>query len=211
VLSAFEKRIDEWYLAPVRILRKQSGGHGAFAAMSICCLLIDCLCQFDAGKVTSNRTLFIDFICKRLPHYDKPISPSITFPKIDSGKCCYDTYASGTIKTQPIDSIAKALYFIYRCGILHSAHAPLCGAIQGLKKHRFSIRKSSLAKYSGIGIKGTACPVVVIDPWKLFVDIEKAFKNYLARLKSASPTDTERLNFNEKFADAFGIDVSAAT
>jgi hypothetical protein len=211
VLKAFEKRIDEWYLAPVRHLKKQPGGHGAFAAMSICCLLIDCLCQFDAGKVTSNNTQFINFICNRLPHYDKPISPGIIYPKPDSRTLNYKTNASGTIKTQTIDSIAKALYFIYRCGILHSAHAPLCGAIQGLKKHRFSIRKSSLAKYSGIGIKGTACPVVVIDPWKLFDDIEKVFKKYLARLKSASPTDTERLNFNEKFADAFGIDVSAAT
>lgn len=164
VVDAFEKRIDEWYLAPVRVLRQQPGQHGAFAAMSISCLLIDCLCQFDSGKVTSNRMLFTKFIEKRLAHYKCSISPAIEFPKIDSRNCVYETDSSGAIKTRKLKTIAEVLYYVYRCGILHSAHAPLCGVISGLPTRRFSVRKKSLAKYSAIGTSGGDCPVVVIDP-----------------------------------------------
>lgn len=210
VVDAFESRIDQWYLAPVRLLRQQTGQHGAFAAMSICCLLIDCLCQFEFGKVTSNQTLFKKFIDKRLPHYKRTISPSIVFPKVDSQNCVYETDAAGAIKTRNLKSIADVLYSVYRCGILHSAHAPLCGVISGLKTRRFSVRKKSLAKYSAIGTPGGDCPVVVIDPWKLFDEIEAVFKTYLAMLRMATPAQKVRVHFNTKFEDCFGINIAGA-
>lgn len=210
IIAAFEKRIDQWYIEPVRLLRQTPGQHGAFAAMSVCCLLIDCLCQFDSGKVTSNRTLFTGFVEKRLPHYKRSITPAIDFPKVDSQNCRYETDAAGAIKTRKLKTIADVLYYVYRCGILHSAHAPLCGVISGLPTRRFSVRKRSLAKYSAIGTPGGDCPVVVFDPWKLFDDIEMAFKDYLEKLRKASPTQKIRLYFNDKFADCFGIDISGA-
>ena len=116
----------------------------------------------------------------------------------------------GAIKTRKLKTIADVLYYVYRCGILHSAHAPLCGVISGLPTRRFSVRKRSLAKYSAIGTPGGDCPVVVFDPWKLFDDIEMAFKDYLEKLRKASPTQKIRLYFNDKFADCFGIDISGA-
>ena len=210
VLEAFEKRIDQWYMEPIRLLRSQPGQHGAFAAMSICCLLIDCLCQFEAGKVVANRTLYKKYIQKRLPHYDRPIDPPIVFPKIDSRACDYQRNASGDIRTQNIQNVSEALYSVFRCGILHSAHAPLCGVISGHNTRRFSVGKKSLAKYGEIGTEGEPCPVVVIDPWKLFDEIERAFQDHLARIRSAKPTAAVRKRFNTKFADCFGIDVSSA-
>ncbi|MBX3412593.1 MAG: hypothetical protein KF708_07890 [Pirellulales bacterium] len=210
ILNAFEKRIDQWYLAPVRLLRQQPGQHGAFAAMSISCLLVDCLCQFHAGKVTSNRTLFTKFVEKQLPNYKRPISPPIEFPKVDSHNCTYELDAAGAIKTRRLSSVADALYYIYRCGLLHSAHAPLCGVISGLSTRRFSIRKKSLAKYGSIGTAGGDCPVIVIEPWKLFDDVETFFKRYLGKLKTASPTDAIRRHFNAKFEDCFGVSIASA-
>lgn len=211
VVDAFEKRIDEWYLEPVRLLRSQPGQHGAFAGMSICCLLIDCVCQFDAGKVVSNRTLFRTFIRKRLPRYARPINPPIEFPKVDTQNCEYKKTATGAIRTDQLGDIADVLYSVFRCGILHSAHAPLCGVISGLTTRRFSVRRKSLAKYGAIGTRGSDCPVIVIDPWKLFDEIEVMFRKYLGRLRAASSTSTARRHFNVKFADSFGIDVSGAT
>jgi hypothetical protein len=210
VLDAFEKRIDQWYLEPVRLLRAQPGQHGAFAAMSICCLLVDCLCQFDSGKVVSNRTLFRNYIRKRLPHYRRSINPPIVFPDVDTINAAYKTTSAGAIRTKQLGDIADVLYFVFRCGILHSAHAPLCGVISGLKTRRFSVRRKSLTKYSGIGIHGADCPSVVIDPWKLFDEIETAFRTYLAALRGATPSDTVRLHFNTKFEDSFGISITAA-
>jgi hypothetical protein len=129
---------------------------------------------------------------------------------VDSQKCAYETDASGAIKTRKINSIADAMYYVYRCGILHSAHAPLCGVISGLATRRFSIRKRSLAKYSAIGTPGGDCPVVLIDPWRLFDEIEAAFKNYLTRLRAASASQEVRLHFNTKFEDCFGISIVGA-
>jgi|GEM_PF-1875028 len=211
VLSAFERRIDQWYLAPVRLLRDQLGQHGAFAALSICCLLIDCLCQFEAGKVTSNRDLFIKFIKKRLPHYRRTVNPPIEFPKVDTRNCVYETDAmTGAIRTRQLKNIADVLYYVYRNGILHSAHAPLCGVISGIKNRRFAVTKKSLATYRDIGPRGAPCPVVVIDPWKLFSEIERVFQRYLARLKASKETARFRRRFNTKFSDSFGMNITAA-
>ena len=211
VLSAFERRLDQWYLAPVRLLRDQPGQHGAFAGLSICCLLIDCLCQFEAGKVTSNRGLFIKFIKKRMPHYKRALNPPIEFPRVNTQDCMYETDATtGAIRTRQLKDIADVLYYVYRNGILHSAHAPLCGVISGIKNRRFAVRKKSLATYVDIGSRGAPCPVVVIDPWKLFSEVEGVFQRYLVRLKAATPTAGIRRRFNAKFSDSFGINISSA-
>lgn len=210
VLQAFEKRIGQWYIEPIRLLENQPGQHGAFAAMALCCLLIDCLCQFEKGKVVSNRSLFISFIRRRLPHYNTVISPAICFPKVDNHACTYKFNARGQVQTQQIANVSDAIYYIYRCGILHSAHAPLCGVISGLNVRRFSIRPNSLTTYKSIGMSGSPCPTIVIDPWKLFADVENEFQNYLYRITTSGPSTSLRRRFNLKFADAFGIDVSGA-
>ena len=179
ILDAFEKRIDQWYLEPVRVLQNQPGQHGAFAALALNCLMIDCMCQFEGGKVVSNRTLYTDFIRRRLPHYGRTFSPMIVFPEPDSINLRYKTTATGALKTRQLASIADVLYYVFRCGILHSAHAPIVGVISGLNRRRYSVRKKSLAKYGAIGTSGGDCPVVVLDPWKLFTDIQTALASYL--------------------------------
>lgn len=210
IINAFEQRIDQWYLRPVRVLKDHSDGHGGFAALAICCLTIDCMCQFEGGKVVSNRSLFTNFVHRRLPHYGRLLAIPITFPKIDSHNLCYDLNVHGAIKTRQLGSIADVLYYVFRCGILHSAHAPLIGVICGLKTRRYSVRKKSLAKYQAIGTAGADCPVVVIDPWKLFSDIEASFQDYLARLREASAASPIRRRFNVKFEDSFGVSIAGA-
>lgn len=207
VLDAFRKRIDQWYMQPVRLLRAQEGQHGAFAALGITCLLIDALCQYDNGKPTSNRGLFIKYVKDRLPQYVRAISPPIRLPKVDSQSCEYDRTSTGTLRTRDIKCVSEALYSIFRCGILHEAHVPLCGVISGLKTKRFSVRPRTLANYTD---NGASCPVILIDPWKLFDDVSASFDDLLTRVSAAAPTATARKNFNTKFQSAFGIDISSA-
>jgi len=208
ILTAFSQRICQWYLDPIRLHRDQPGQHGAFAALGVTCLLIDALCQYDSGKVTSNRKLFIDYIEDRLPHYKRAISPPIRVPRVDSQNCVYETVAAtGAIRTRDVKSVAEGIYYIFRNGILHEAHAPLCGVITGLKRRRFSIRRSSLATYADTGLP---CPVLVIDPWRLFADVERSFEELLNRVRAAGPSGAARLHFNVKFKSAFGIDISTA-
>lgn len=207
VLDAFRARIDQWYMDPIRLLRSQKGQHGAFAALGITCLLIDALCQYDNGKPTSNRTLFLKYVRDRLPKYVRKINPPIRLPKVNSQWCEYETTSAGKLITRNIGCVSEALYSVFRCGILHEAHVPICGVISGLKVRRFSIRSSSLATYSD---NGSACPVVLIDPWKLFDDVEASFYDLLQRVESAAPQAPVRTRFNRKFQSAFGIDISMA-
>lgn len=207
VLSAFGRRIDQWYLEPVRLLRAQEGQHGAFAALGTICLLIDSLCQYDNGKPTSNRSLFIKYVRDRLPRYVREIRPAIRLPKVNSQTCEYETTGTGALVTRNIGCVSEALYSVFRCGILHEAHVPVCGVISGLKTRRFSIRPSSLATYSDTG---AACPVVLIDPWKLFDDVEASLRGLVQRVALAPPSAASRTHFNRKFQSAFGIDISAA-
>jgi hypothetical protein len=186
--DAFQKRTDQWYLRPVQVLQEHSEGHGGFAALAMCCIMIDCMCQFEGGKVISNRSPFTDFVESKLPRYKRSLNPAITFPRTNTQNQCYDVSATGVIRTRQLRSIADVLYYVFRCGILHSAHAPLVGVISGLQTKRFSVRKRSLAQYGTIGTSGSDCPVVVIDPWKLFADIKGAFESYLHRLRKSRPT-----------------------
>jgi hypothetical protein len=197
VVDAFEKRMNDWYLEPIRSLRAASG-HYAFAVMALNCLLIDTLSQFESGSTESSAGAFKKYIHKRLKKFAGPVKYKIDYQRMDHGK----------LKTKQFSDIAEVLYTGFRCGILHQAHVPLYGSIRPAN-HRVSQRKSGLAVYAQ---SKTPCPSVIVNPWKLFEDLEHAFQRYVDELKDpATKHDQLRDNFKKKFNDSFGVDISKST
>jgi hypothetical protein len=224
-VDAFERRIRGWYIEPIEILLerrnkawvkrfvrwltgRQDGGHYSFTVMVMACMLIDTLSQFVRGKPEGTSGDFKSFVKQHLPSYSgslstaidgyrPPRNPSSTIPR-------YDLLAD----------IPAVLYQGFRCGILHQAHAPLyCGIVPGNNPPKVELTNHATYAAGAVNsVVGTDCPVVVICPEHLFDEIMMFFGGYLRDLKDRSTThDQLRACFKMKFADSFGIDLTAST
>lgn len=194
IIDAFRQRIHDWYLDPATELAKNI--HFAFSVMALNCLLIDTLSQFVSGKNSSKIPEFTDFIRKRLPEvYSSRLQPSIRH---------YD----GKHKERELADVADALYYGFRCGILHQAHVLPYGGVVPRASEPVHIEASGLLRYKDSGLD---CPVVIVDPLTLLDDLSKSFEVYLDELKDRDPkNDSLRARFKDKFSSSFGIDVSSA-
>jgi hypothetical protein len=111
-------------------------------------------------------------------------------------------------------AFAEVLWNGFRCGILQQAHAPLyCGIVPG--KSPPVVEATNHARYAAgatTSLAGRDCPVVVICPEHLFDEVMAFFTGYLRDLKDKSTQhDPLRTSFKAKFADSFGIDLTAST
>lgn len=156
IVAEWEGRIREWYLQPARALQGASG-HFAFPVMALACMLVDTLSQFYTGAQRSHRTIFLDFVQQRLPRLDNPVSPPIQRPP--------------GLQPPQITNTAEALYYGFRCGILHEAHVTPYGAILGLNQI-VQVEPAGFTTYAD----GTDCPTIIFDPHRTIDALELFFQ-----------------------------------
>jgi hypothetical protein len=201
VIEAFEERINDWYLEPVRGMKSVSG-HFAFAAMAVNCLLIDMLSQFAKGLPESDGAEFKLYLknTPQLAKYAVGLAQPIDYQKYDR--------RTRTWVVKKLKTVADVLWVSFRCGILHQAHAPLyCRVDPGGPP--VVGEASGRATYAATK---TDCPCVTINPWILFADLETAFRQYVADLKNRDARyDPLRTGFKDKCTDSFGIDIRPLT
>lgn len=189
VVTAFEARINNWYLEPATELANATG-HFAFSIMAINCLLIDTFSQFAAGQLGSSAGTFKSFISNNLPNFSADLTDTIS----------HDDHNRQTT----LATVADVVYHAFRCGILHQAHIPLYGGIDP-GGAPFQEAASGLTTYS---VDGSACPTVSINPLLLLDDLKTYFAGYIHNLKNNDTQfDTLRTNFKVKFTDSFGVSV----
>ncbi|MDA0832903.1 MAG: hypothetical protein O2931_01680 [Planctomycetota bacterium] len=189
VVTAFEERINNWYLEPATELANATG-HYAFSIMAINCLLIDTFSQFAAGQLSSSASTFKSFVSKNLPNFNATLTATIS----------HDDHS----RKITLSTVADVVYHGFRCGILHQAHIPLYGGIVP-GGAPFNEMASGQTIYSA---DGSACPTVSINPLQMLDDLKTYFADYICNLKNTAPQfDTLRNNFRLKFTDSFGISV----
>ncbi len=189
VVDAFDARINEWYLRPIETLLKASV-HFGFPVVGLTCLLVDTLSQYFYGKLESSATTFKDFVRANLPSFATPLPQAISVPQI-----------LGVDKT--IVDFAEALYYGFRCGILHEANVTQYGMIVGQDTAIKSV-PSGYTKY----VDTRDCPSIILDPRCFVTEVDFFYMDYITNLKDSSAQfDTLRSNFREKFAWNFGIDI----
>lgn len=221
VVDAFEERMAGWYLDPVRYLRRrkrnpyystriakffrwEDPGHFAFDVMAVDCLLIDALSQYVTGKLSASRGIFIDFITDHMPQFSGTLD---SFLGTTGNEISHFDHGQNTT-AKKLTKVAEVIYYGFRCGIVHQAHAPLyCSIDPG--GARVQVLASSKAEYgpsAAPSLPGQPCPSVVINPWLLFDDLEQFFQMYLAKLKQRDHQFVG--HFKTKFSDSFGIDIT---
>ena len=191
IVSEFDGRIREWYLNPGKTLACISG-HYAFSVMALACMLADTLSQFYTGAPQSARGTFIDFVRQQFPEFAQPLPAAINRPPGSN--------------PATITDYAQALYFGFRCGILHEAHVTPYGAIAS-QAAMLEFHAAGATRYQS----GADCPTVSIDP-KRFLDALEAFLvTYVSQLINPDAAhDPLRTAFKAKFHFSFGIDITNA-
>lgn len=192
IVSAFEERITQWYIVPGDILMAgPDGWHRSFSLAAIDCMLIDTLSQFEKGSARSSRGKFIDYVERKVRVFQTQIVPPIRCPAPDPD----------------IATFGQALYFGFRCSILHEAHiAPYC---QILPEPNIARQQASgITTYSD---GTTPCSSVILDPQKLFEAMKLVFADYIRDLLDPAGTfNILRTNFKKKFKASFGKNIDSA-
>lgn len=224
VVAYFDTRIKDWYIDPIDVLLESNlpkwrkrivrwltgrahGGHYSFSVAAATCMLIDTLSQFIDGRPEGTPNVFKTFVRNNLPSYSIAVTPPIDGYRPPTGSATNPRHSQ-------LNDVADVLYNGIRCGILHQAHSPLyCGIVPGNSPPR--IEASGSTKYAAGATNSTVggdCPVVVIQPEHLFREVMTFYTDYLKNLCDPDPQyNTIRDHFKAKFADSFGIDISAAT
>jgi len=185
IVTAFQSRVDEWYIQPMRVLTRASHNYN-FAIMALNCLLIDMLSQYHYGKLKSHRETFKMFTREAFPEFRQKLPTPIRINK----DFLYDA--------------ADVLYIGYRCGILHEAHIALYGGIAGTNGKILEIHTSGHVTYDD----GTDCPSLIIEPYKLTTAIEQFFSEYIKQLlDNTQKYALVKDNFRKKFTSSFGIKI----
>jgi hypothetical protein len=161
--------------------------------MALNCIFLDAFSQFVKGTGKAN---FKAFVGERIPVFQANMP--ITIQHVDS-------------QYQPpgltLTTYADALYHAFRCGILHEAHVAAYGMVRGGPNVVDQI-STGFTSYAA----GGDCPTVVIDPWKLLVEVKKAVAWYITSLKDPNPANNAlRQSFKQRFTDRFGVDITTAT
>jgi hypothetical protein len=191
IVSEFDDRIRQWYLNPAKCLQSISGDY-AFPVMALACMLTDTLSQFYSGQPQSRRSTFIAFVRQQFPEFTQALTPPIDRPPGSN--------------PATISDYAEALYFGFRCGILHEAHVTPYGAISG-QGTLLDLHPAGVTRYQD----GAHCPTITIDPKRFLDALEAFFVAYVSQLLNPdSAHDPLRTAFKTKFGLSFGIDITNA-
>lgn len=181
VVRSFDERLNKWYLDVAGNLPSDSG----FAKVALCCLIIDTLSQYRYGLTRSAGRDFRKFIRYYIPELRGPLQTTIRVP------------GSGANYTEK----EEVLWSAFRCGILHEAHVPLFGGIDGGKSAAFTEEApGTSANFDD----GTPCPTYVLDPGKLLQVVKVATATYIEELLAIPPNREVRQKFAHKVKRSFG-------
>lgn len=187
VFREFKVKLDDWYVQPARALTRKE--HAAFAVLALTCGLIDTLSQFEVGVARGNRHTFRDWLRKHFTNCARPFSTPIK--------------ENATASSNAAEDYADAVYFAFRCGILHQSHSAVYSGIVG-QKRTFSYHRRGLTTYGD----GSPCPTVIIDPARLLKRVLVVYKAYFKNLLDPSPSHAPlRQKFKAKFLADYGIDI----
>lgn len=189
-IEAFKNSLFDWYVRPCEELAKEN--HNGFAIMLLSCTLVDALSQYAAGEENASRTTFIAFVKDRFPDFANELPTQVR--------------AWDGNKQISIITYSEALYYGFRCGIVHEAHVKLYTGIAS-QNDVVNCEPSELTKYDD----GSNCPTVIIDPNRFFAQLNDVFEAYFAELlRSDKNGDDLRRKFAIRFKISYGIDLSTA-
>jgi hypothetical protein len=188
VVDAFQRQLEYWYILPGLELKKH--GYFGFPIAALACLLVDCLSQFEAGIQEGTSNDFKTFLRTHWPRLGHRFPVPIK--------------ASHAGRWFDVRDGADAIYHGVRCGILHEAHVKLYTGLMG---------QGEIAKYHSSGLatysNGANCPVVSVDPDRLFDAIHDRFTAYTSELKKRDQRYNDlRQRFKTKFESSYGVTIS---
>jgi hypothetical protein len=187
VYRELQLKLDDWYVRPAKALTRVP--HAAFSVLALTCGLIDTLSQFEAGVARGTRTIFRNWVRKHFKNCARPFGVPIK-----------ESATSASIAAR---DYADALYFAFRCGVLHQSHSAVYSGIVG-QKRTFSYHRRGLTTYGD----NTPCPTVIIDPARLLKRVLAVYRKYFKKLLDSSPAHASlRQNFKAKFFAGYGIDI----
>ena len=194
-VEGFKNQLLNFYITPTK--RLLDWDDGLFMAVALTCVLVDTLAQYEKGSPHSNKKEFLEWLRTHISGCANPLPVPIRIPKGEIG------------------DYAEAVYFAYRCGLLHEAHphmyCGIAGQYRAIKEQEtiFTFHAHGLTRYGD----GTDCPTVVIDPTRFLRAVLERFNTYFAILVSDSPTHEEmhlRSKFDQKFFWSHGIRIGEA-
>jgi hypothetical protein len=188
VIRRFKQQLHWWYISPLRYLKRRKS-HSGFTVVALGCVLIDTLSQYCAGIEQSSGDKFREFVRAKLPSSGGPFSTPIRTWNL------HGTEVSAK-------DFADVLWFGYRCGILHEAHAPLYGRLWGVKG-LFEYVASGYTVYADTGLP---CPTLNLNPGVFADEVIATFNAYIREIKNPANVAL-RANFKRKFIVSYGIDI----
>jgi hypothetical protein len=189
-VEAFDERIQKWYIEPIQHLISASV-HFGFPVIGLTCLLIDTLSQYSAGELESSRNKFKKFVQANLSSFSQSLPTPIDVPQPNGSN-------------RSIVDYADVLYSGFRCGILHEANVTPYGVIASGIPTTTEFHLEGITKY----VDNTNCPSIIINPNKLFDEVNSFHQAYIKDLKNKNAQyDDLRIKFKKKFAWSFGIDI----
>lgn len=144
----------------------------------------------------------MSFVKKWLKPYGRNLKHPIGYEEVKTKN------GKTTVTVKQYTNRAEILYFGFRCGILHQAHAPLFCSVDpgGLGVREV---KRGKVRYAS---DHSDCPSVKVNPWRLAQDLDDVFRKYLGQLRNKSTRyNTLRISFQSTFTEVFGIDIRKAT
>lgn len=187
VIGEFKIKLEDWYVKPAKALTHIPDT--GFTVLALTCMLIDTLSQFEAGAQQSGRSIFMQWVRKHFRNCARTFKTPIL-------------KNAGSTDTE-VSDYAEALYFAFRCGVLHESHSAVYSGIVG-QKRAFRYHQKGLTTYGD----NTPCPTVVIDPGRLLKRVLAVFNDYFEKLLDGDPRHQPlRDNFKKKFLTSYGIDI----
>jgi hypothetical protein len=182
VMDRFEDRMCAWYINPAKHVRDNVHDNG-FALVSSGCQILDALSQYVTGRSRSRGADFKNFVSTRIPEFGGVLSQQVQLDQ-----------------RTVLAKFADALWSAFRNGILHQAHVPLVGAVDG--SGVIVTEVGNATQYAN----GSPCLTVVIDPLLFINEVVRVYEEYLAELRNPDQQyDQTRRKFKKKFRSCFGI------
>jgi hypothetical protein len=207
-IEGFRLQLDHFYITPAKRLLEEEDG--LFMSVALTCILIDTLAQYEAPALHSNKSVFMSWLKKHVP----TAKDKLTVDTPNGQLAVSIDYPDKNDRILKINDYAAAVYYGYRCGILHEAHpymfCGIAGQYRAIKEqHTIFKCRSGLTRYQD----GSPCPTVVLNPSKLLDAILNRFKEYFELLNKPESEESKLLlvNFKRKFLWSHGIEIGNDT
>ena len=183
VVKLFASRVQAWYLDQVLC---REGGDDGFLRTTMSCVVLDLLSQYYFDLPNSQESGFRQFLREKIPQFNQRIDPEIQS----------STYRNGEWRVEPIDSLDKAFWHGFRCGIIHNGMILEYGRVSTSRIAPEIIQLREREDKNGTE--------VAVNPILLLERVNQLFQDYIRQLLSPSETEL-RKKFAAKFERDFGV------